>query len=417
MTFDKRLLSGLVEYYDPPSNKETTEMSNELTSRIFRLVSTPETDVNGNGVKATEVYPEWEFETLLAWLDDYGTWSRSTILSALSKLIENGELEGNTTRFWFDPERSTNEHTLQAMKRELEKARAEVAARPVIEKEVVKEKYIGIQLLRGKRVVKKIKKHVHKVLPRVLKLAEVGKNIMLFGPTGCGKTVIGQHAAEALQRDFGMISFTSGASESALIGSVGMINGRTVYVDSQFVKIFENGGVFLFDELDAADPNLLLVVNSALANGKLSLPKRTKKPVAERHPDFVCIATANTSGNNADRMYSGRSKLDAATLDRFQVGKIMVDYDEDLERSLVDTDKHQALLDWCWAVRMAIVDQRLERAMSTRFILDSRDMMDAGWTIEEIQDAYFCGWREDEINKVKTLVAIKLDTLHFGRMQ
>ena len=72
--------------------------------------------------------------------------------------------------------------------------------------------------------------------------------------------------------------------------------------------------------------------------------------------------------------------------------------------------RSRELLNWCWGVRKAINAHRLERAMSTRFIIDSHKMMYgknaegeliAGWSMEEIQEAYFCGWREDEVNKVK----------------
>ena len=81
-----------------------------------------------------------------------------------------------------------------------------------------------------------------------------------------------------------------------------------------------NGGVFLFDEIDAADANVLLVVNSALANGRMSVPSRHDQPVAKKHSEFVCIAAANTFGRGADRVYVGRNELDEATLDRFRIG-------------------------------------------------------------------------------------------------
>ena len=117
------------------------------------------------------------------------------------------------------------------------------------------------------------------------------------------------------------------------------------------------------------------------------------------HKDFVCIGAANTVGTGADRMYSGRNKLDGSTLDRFMVGKVMVDYDRNVEEQLCpDANLRNKL----WKIRDAINSHRLERAMSTRFLIDAYDMQEAGWDEKEILDAYFTGWREDEINKVKT---------------
>lgn len=41
------------------------------------------------------------------------------------------------------------------------------------------------------------------------------------------------------------------------------------------MEFYEEGGVFLLDEVDAADANVLLVINQALANGHLPVPNRT----------------------------------------------------------------------------------------------------------------------------------------------
>jgi hypothetical protein len=130
----------------------------------------------------------------------------------------------------------------------------------------------------------------------------------------------------------------------------------------------------------------------------LALPNRPENPVAKRHPDFVCIAAANTVGTGADRLYSGRNKLDAATLDRFAIGKVLMNYDERVESILCPDSSLRSMLQ---RYRKNIMAHRLERAMSTRFMRDAYDMMQAGWTIADVNEAFFQGWREDEISKVK----------------
>jgi MoxR-like ATPase len=157
-------------------------------------------------------------------------------------------------------------------------------------------------------------------------------------------------------------------------------------------------GVFLLDEMDAADPNVLLVINSALANKRMAVSSRPAKPYAIRHKNFVCIAAANTVGTGADRLYSGRNKLDAATLDRFAIGKVFMDYDPALETALCpDNELRELFLNY----RNKVRTHRMERSMSTRFLQDAYEMKtEAEWTIEEIQEAFFEGWRDDEKNKV-----------------
>ena len=50
----------------------------------------------------------------------------------------------------------------------------------------------------------------------------------------------------------------------------------------------------------------------------------------KRHSDFICIACANTYGHGATSDYVGRTRLDGASLDRFQP-KIDWPIDEKLE--------------------------------------------------------------------------------------
>jgi len=244
----------------------------------------------------------------------------------------------------------------------------------------------------------------HSQFKRLLKLAAHRKNVFLYGPTGCGKTHICSQVAEALGLDFKFVSCSSGMSEGQLTGRLMPTgdNGKFEYIMSEFTHCYENGGLFLFDELDAADANVLLVVNAALSNGKLAVPNRPDAPYALKHKDFVCIAAANTVGTGASRTYSGRNKLDMATLDRFAVGKICMDYDERVESELCpDASLRSTLLKW----RKAINEHGLERALSTRFLIDAYEMMHTGpeemrFTMNDVSDAFFQGWREDEKHKV-----------------
>ncbi len=155
--------------------------------------------------------------------------------------------------------------------------------------------------------------------------------------------------------------------------------------------------------MDAADPNVLLLINAALANGHMALPNRPDNPYATRHPDFVCVAAANTVGTGADRLYAGRNKLDGATLDRFAIGKVYMDYDERVEENLCQDEK---IRDKFQAYRRKINEHRMERWVSTRFMEKAYKMVHKhGFTMMDVEEAFFQGWREDEVRKVKGGVA------------
>jgi len=244
----------------------------------------------------------------------------------------------------------------------------------------------------------------HPKFDRILRLGTAGKPIFLPGPTGCGKTHTAAQLARALHGDkwqdkFGVLSCSPATAERHFLGrSIPKITtGEEVYRAAEFVTLYENGGVFCADEIDAADASVLLVFNAALANGFLPVPDRVAKPIAHRHPDFVFIACANTWGRGADRRYVGRNALDEATLDRFRIGTVPLNYSPAIERvKCPDTDLFDVLTGW----RKAIFENRLERVLSTRFFGDAYDMLTAGDTMTDIQAAFFSGWRKDEVVKV-----------------
>lgn len=246
----------------------------------------------------------------------------------------------------------------------------------------------------------------HPLLDEILRLVTTsigGKRLPAFlvGPAGSGKTHLGHQVAEALKLPFHSISCSAGMSEGHLLGRLLPIEegGRFSYVPSELVTAYENGGVYLMDEVDAADPNTLLVLNSAIANGHLGVPMRTDNPVALRHPDFVLLLAANTFGTGANRTYAGRNALDGAFLNRLSTGTLNVDYDEKLEERL------------CGSKAVAAAFRKLRKkvdAKGIRRIVSMRNTIEAaatysggpnpkGWrTMDECIAALTSAWTEEE---------------------
>jgi len=119
---------------------------------------------------------------------------------------------------------------------------------------------------------------------------------------------------------------TKQTSVNAIIGFIS-ING--VYIPSQFRTAYEEGHLFLLDELDAADPNVLLILNT-LENGYIAFPDG----IVHGHKDFTLIATANPQ--NEHSIYTGRSKLDFSSIDRYYI--IELPRDPSLEKSITSAE-------------------------------------------------------------------------------
>ncbi|NOQ48885.1 MAG: AAA domain-containing protein [Methanococcoides sp.] len=190
----------------------------------------------------------------------------------------------------------------------------------------------------------------HKKFDEVLILTNAGISTLLTGEKGSGKTTVAMQIAEGLETKFYSMSMTRQTTLSHLMGFMS-VNGT--YVPSQLRIAAEEGGLFLLDEIDAADANVLLCLNT-IENGYISCPDG----IIQLHKDFRLMATSNPQDEH--QHYVGRSKLDAATLDRFDI--IDLEHDEELEKSLVDDEVFQHIK----ALRVVITDMNSSISISMR---------------------------------------------------
>ena len=240
---------------------------------------------------------------------------------------------------------------------------------------------------------------VHEAFPRVLALAAglaEPRNVMLVGPAGCGKTSLGAAVAAGLGLSFDFLSLSGGTSESAILGrSVpNLTTGVSVREETAFVRCYRDGGVFLFDEVDAADPNVMIAVNAPLANGHLALPGGVTIP---RHPGCVILAAANTYGTGADRQYVGRNQQDTTTLDRFVGAVVDVDYSPAVERGIAASygAAGARALAWTWRTRGAVLAAKLRRVVSTRALIACARHEAVG-AVDAFRASFAAGWTADE---------------------
>ena len=243
---------------------------------------------------------------------------------------------------------------------------------------------------------KKIKgTHYHPRFEEIVKKLQLNpdKCVYLCGEAGSGKTTVAKQVAEVMELQFAHISCSEGMSEGHLTGKM-LFNGE--YVLQEFTKLYEEGGVFLLDEMDAMDSNVAVVINSALANGILSVPNRRDNPTARRHKDFYCIGAGNTWGTGqGSNMYQGRNKQDGAVLDRF----MMIDfgYDEKLDMMLAQDENFFGAVS---ELKRRVKEYQLNRIVGTRKFKIAGIYHANGESLKDLMEALVVGWTKEEISKV-----------------
>ena len=150
--------------------------------------------------------------------------------------------------------------------------------------------------------------NAHKIKPSTLEMSDVkwkylvrsavrGKNIMMVGPAGCGKTQAAKDLPKATNRPF--FYFNLGATQdprATLIGNTHFKDGQTTFDESAFVKAIQTeNAVILLDELSRAHPEAWNIVMTVLDEGQryLRLDEDINAPTIYVAPGVSFIATAN----------------------------------------------------------------------------------------------------------------------------
>lgn len=201
----------------------------------------------------------------------------------------------------------------------------------------------------------KVEGLTHNKFETILKLVNADIPVFLTGPAGCGKNVLCKQIADALGKEF---YFSNAVTQEYKL--TGFIDANGHYHETQFFKAFTEGGVFMLDEIDASTPEVLVILNAAIANRYFDFPTGR----VEAHKDFRLVAAGNTYGTGADIEYTGRYQLDAASLDRFAI--IEITYDKGIEEAIAGGDKE--LIEFVRYVRKAIHEAKIKFIVSYRSI-------------------------------------------------
>ena len=164
-----------------------------------------------------------------------------------------------------------------------------------------------------------------------------GKNILLLGPTGCGKTLAAQTVAKAIGREDNFFYFNLGATQdarSALIGNTHFDKKTgTLFKESSFIKAIRTpNAIILLDEISRSHHdgvNILMTVLDDLQR-YLRLDEKEDCEVVRAADGVTFIATANV-GNE----YTATRVMDRALLSRFPVKIEVTPLDKDAEFSLL----------------------------------------------------------------------------------
>ena len=221
-----------------------------------------------------------------------------------------------------------------------------------------------------------------------------GKNIMMTGPAGCGKTLAAKSLINGLDRP--NFYFNLGATQdprATLIGNVHFDKSKgTYFSESLFVKAIQTpNAVILMDELTRAHPDAWNILMTVLDQGQryLRLDEADGQATIKVAEGVCFVATANI-GNE----YTATRQLDKALMDRFVVIEMDTLTDEEEHGLLtylyptVDSDMLGNVAKIAFMTRSESMTEnpRISSGVSTRTSVEIAGLLFDGFTLEESAD-------------------------------
>ena len=211
---------------------------------------------------------------------------------------------------------------------------------------------------------------------------ENSHNVLIYGPTGPGKTSAALAYAAKHKKKFYAVPSNAGIEPSQLFGKfVMMPNGSVDWVNGPVSDIAKHGGVLLINEINFVPDRVGTVLFNLLDKRReVTLLDHHGETIRAHRPDCWCDLSEEECRDrwvlvigdmNPD--YEGTRPLNKALRNRFAV-QLNWDYDEKVESKLV---KSAALLKFAQQLRNDMARQGLDTPVSTNMLMEFESFCDS----------------------------------------
>jgi len=236
--------------------------------------------------------------------------------------------------------------------------------------------------------------------------------VLIVGPKGTGKTTLVRKFAEIMNKPLYSINFSLRTKESHLVGTTVLEGGCTKFVPGIIPKSMQEGAILYCDELNCAEPDVLVRLDEALDDRReLVLKEAGEVFRVKAHSDWFVIATINPLS------HIGTKELPPQLLSRFPV-RLYFDYPPiEIEKRIIrlhlgedginesDLDRAIKLAN---KLRDAAKVEDVYYAPSIRETIAFAKLLKMGMKPREAAELVFANvyyqWGELEVQKVKDLI-------------
>ncbi len=152
----------------------------------------------------------------------------------------------------------------------------------------------------------------HVLTDTIVSLA-LGKNILLKGPTGSGKTKLSESLADYFGQPVHSINCSVDLDAEAMLGfkTITEVNGKAQidFIEGPVIQAMKKGHLLYIDEINMAKPETLPILNGVL-DYRRQITNPFTGEVVKAKPEFSVIAAVNEG-------YAGTAPMNEALKNRF----------------------------------------------------------------------------------------------------
>ena len=212
-------------------------------------------------------------------------------------------------------------------------------------------------------------------------MVKLGKHISLEGPPGTGKSTAVEEMAVQFSKPLVSVGASAGLRKRDLIGTQEIVNGTSKFAVAEFAAAVVNGWWCKIDEVNAADPDVIMLLNSLTASPYTINIHGMQYPVHQEFRLFVTynyglVGTKPLPQSFKDRFYPIKWTFPSEAMLR----KILIAHGMPVQDSNDPNVPNWTSYVLAFAQRMwdAHVRGQMRYQISTRRLIDAVALMNAG---------------------------------------
>ena len=233
--------------------------------------------------------------------------------------------------------------------------------------------------------------------------------VIIIGPKGTGKTTLVREYAKRKSMKLESINFSLRTRESHLVGTKNLSEGTIGFDEGILVKSMKEGAMLYLDEINAAEPDVLLRLDEVLDDRRQIVLKESGGETIQAEKSWFVISTINPL------THVGTKELPPQLLSRFPV-RLRLDYPpEDIELDIVkrhvpdaDEDSTKQGIKLANTLRQAAAVEELYYSPSLRETIAYAKLVMSNTTPKDAAHVVFgnvyAQWGNIELQKVNDII-------------